>query len=235
MTDQPVTDLSAATLAVRCANEGIPIAATARILLQPFEFIAGCLHSACSMGVCSHLPRSDWPVHVSRDERLPIAGRASYADIEFACRRTFRLTNLEAGFIAVLLRSLHVEKEKLHAVIEQQRTSRQLRPYQQEITDPKMVDVIICKLRKKLKSVEPMLVIKTNWGKGYFLEPVVKGRVFQLIGVSHGSEHDYEADGACKIRSAAERELDIGSPALPAAEGQSAQRAGDQRTGADGV
>ena len=70
--------------------------------------------------------------------------------------------------MGVLLRRDEVEKETLHGVIEQQRMTRMSQPYDYAPTDPKMVDVIICKLRKRLKphNVE----IKTLWGRGYFID-----------------------------------------------------------------
>lgn len=178
---QALIGLSTLTLAVRCANEGIPIAAIARVLQSPFEYISQCLTHARKLGAITEVPKPDWPTGTTSNTRSPTLS-GFVADVEFTCRKTFRLTNLEAGFLVVLLRMAHADKEKLRLVIEQQRATRQFRPDKQEVSDPKMVDVMICKLRKKLKAIDPALVIRTNWGKGYYLEQDVKDRILTLIG-----------------------------------------------------
>jgi hypothetical protein len=102
--------------------------------------------------------------------------------VEFLCRHILHLTNLEAGFLGVLLRTLFAEKDKLHAVIESQRAARPLRPLNSsEVTDPKMVDVMICKLRKKL--TPHGIVVRTSWGKGYFLDQTVKDAIYRMLDV----------------------------------------------------
>lgn len=35
--------------------------------------------------------------------------------------------------------------------------------------EPKSVDVVICRLRRKLKQLNPPIAIRTEWGVGYFL------------------------------------------------------------------
>lgn len=171
------------TLATRAANEGVPIAAIARIVQQPFDVVAAALREAQARGVIGEVPRADWPPQAKWSERLPSVPRSANAeDVEFACRKAFKLTNLEAGFMMVLLRCDCADKEKLHNVIESQRRSRQNLPDSSELTDPKMVDVMICKLRKKLRDVSAEFIINTSWGKGYYFEPAVKQKIFALIG-----------------------------------------------------
>jgi len=161
-------------LAVRTANEGVPVKAIARILHIPYDRVIALLNRALRLGEITSLPKTDWPIGHARTALATSPSPLGIADLEFLCRQTFRLTNLEAGFLAVLLRCLFAEKEKLHAVVEAQRASRQLRPAQPETTDPKMVDVMICKLRRKLALADPAFVIRTSWGKGYFLDPATK-------------------------------------------------------------
>lgn len=181
-----MTDTS--TVAIRAANEGIPVAAIARIVQLPFDTITETLHDALASGQIGSMPRPDWPPQAAWNERLPSVPRSANAeDVEFQCRNLFKLTKLEAGFMMVLLRYDCADKEKLHGVIEQQRSSRPLRPDKQEATDPKMVDVIICKLRKKLKTVDPTIVVQTSWGHGYYLDPAVKSHVFSKIGGPYGT------------------------------------------------
>lgn len=188
------------TIAARAANEGVPIAAIARIIQQPFDLTSEVLGAALSLGQIGHMPRSDWPPNAPWTFRMPSVPRSANAeDVEFACRRVFGLTSLEAGFMMVLLRYECVDKVRLHNVVEQQRNSRALRPDSAEPTDPKMVDVMICKLRKKLREVDKKFIIVTQWGKGYYFVPEVKQAIFNLIGGPYacGPEIEREKNLAC--------------------------------------
>lgn len=179
--------VSTATIATRAANEGVPIAAIARIVQMPFESVSQHLQGALACGRICEMPKPDWPPSQSSAARLPSVPRAAHPeDTEFQCKKLFKLTKLEAAFMMVLLRYDVIEKEKLHGVIEEQRAKRPLRPDKQEATDPKMVDVIICKLRKKLKDVDPSLVLTTSWGSGYYFDAAIKQAIFETIGGPHG-------------------------------------------------
>lgn len=190
--DQPDKDedeewLSAeqCTIATRAANEGIPLGAIARFLQQPFERVAKAVRVAISIGAIGALPRADWPPSQKWDARMPCAPRtANMDDVEFGVRQVFKLTSLEVGFLMVLLQRQCADKEKLHGIIEAQRAARGTRPDAQEMTDPKMVDVMICKLRKKLRDQNPLLkdAIKTSWGKGYFIEQLMKDAIILAAG-----------------------------------------------------
>jgi hypothetical protein len=173
-------------IASRSANEGVPIGAIARILQKPYGLVHEHLKIATGNGAVGTMPKADWPPSQHSDARLPTAPRtANSDDIEFACRLKFKLTPLETAFLVVLLRYTHCEKEKLHSVVETQRATRQFRPDKLECTELKMVDVIICKLRAKLKDVDEKLVISTVWGKGYYIDPAVKTAIYSIIGAPH--------------------------------------------------
>jgi hypothetical protein len=176
-------------IAVAAANEGIPVCAIARILRQPAAEVYFTLKDECSRGAVIELPKADWAPASKKDDRQPVAPRlANDEDTMFQCRQHFRLTNLEAGFLVVLLRLERVEKSKLHNIIEQQRATRSQQPNDLEATDEKMVDVMICKLRKKLKALDASFIIATIWGGGYHITPGVKARMLdRLNGVSHAS------------------------------------------------
>ncbi len=173
----PVT----AAVSVRAANEGVPVAAIARIVQTPFDEIAEYLRAQVSCGRIGEMPKADWPPGGRWDARLPSVERSVHSeDIEFQCKRLFKFTKLEAAFVVVLLRHDVVEKEKLHGVIEDQRAKRALRP-DRETTDPKMVDVVICKLRKKLIAVDPSYILTTSWGSGYYFDAPVKTAILQRL------------------------------------------------------
>lgn len=171
-----------AGIAVRMAQEGIPVAAIGRSLAIPFADTHDMLSEALAHGQIVAIPRSDWPPGGKVLERHPtVPRRASDADVEFACRKLFTLTNLEAGFLVLLLRLDHTDKAKLHHVIETQRLRRASQPDALELTDQKMVDVMICKLRKKLKAISEDFLIKTVWGGGYYMEPAVKEKIYARL------------------------------------------------------
>lgn len=44
----------------------------------------------------------------------------------------------------------------------------------------KIVDVFVCKLRKKMATLD--VTIETRWGEGYFLTPEMKTKIKQLTG-----------------------------------------------------
>ena len=173
-----------ADAATNMANEGIPVAAIARVLLISYGYVTDMLHEALLQGHIAEMPRSDWPPGVRIRERIPtipVTRKTSNAEIEIVCRKLFKLTNLEAGFIVLLLKSEHTTKGKLHHVIETQRLQRASRPENMEMTDEKMVDVMICKLRKKLKLIDAAFLITTVWGGGYYIEVPVKEKIYARL------------------------------------------------------
>ena len=190
--------LSAVDVAGRMADEGIPIGAIGRIIRMPFADTAELLHEELAYGHITEMPRADWPPGVkvhSHTPTIPITRKTSNADIEIVCRKLFKLTNLEAGFIVLLLKVEHVTKKQLHHVIETQRLQRPSRPDNMEMTDEKMVDVMICKLRKKLKLVDGEFLITTLWGGGYFIEVPVKEKLYARL-AAEGVRPGGAADGA---------------------------------------
>lgn len=181
--------------AAHMADEGIPIAAIARILSVPFSAVHNILQDELLQGHITEMPRPDWPPGVRINEHLPttpVTRKTSSGEIEIVCRKLFKLTNLEAGFIVLLLKSEHTTKKKLHHVIETQRLQRASRPDTMEMTDEKMVDVMICKLRKKLKAVDEDFLITTVWGGGYYIEVSVKEKLYARL-AAEGVSSPYAA------------------------------------------
>ena len=204
--DQPPLPKSQGETVVRAANEGVPVAVIARIIQQPFADVSDHLKDALACGNISSMPAPDWPPTAKWSVRIPsIARSAQPEEMLFQCKKLFKLTKLEAAFLVVLLRTQYVEKEKLHGVIEEQRAKRPLRPNKQETTDPKMVDVIICKLRKKLRNVDEGFVLMTSWGDGYYFEAVVKKLLLARLETTNGASGDINAGGPNP-----EREADTG-------------------------
>lgn len=154
----------AEAVAVRMADEGIPVRAIARTTRLPSEQVYEVLKDAVMRGVIVEIPKDDWPLGSTRSARNAFAGTnlEQEEQLQFACARCFRTTRLEAAILAVMLKRNEVTKQQLHLVIEQTRPGEN-----REATDPKMVDVIICHLRKKLRKHD--LEIETVWGIGYLI------------------------------------------------------------------
>ena len=134
--------------AERFADEGVPIRAMARAFKQTAEAIREAVETAIYAGRIVQMPKDDWPVGQSRDDRSPVfirQNRINDDSLIFTCKQLFKITRLQASFLAVLINRNEVSKETLHQVIESRR------PPGKEETDPKMVDVVICLLRQRLK------------------------------------------------------------------------------------
>jgi hypothetical protein len=190
-----VPPFSEIVVASRAANEGIPVAAIARIVRQPFGDVIGWLREAHDRGEIGEMPRSDWPPQTKWAERAPAVPRsANHEDVEFQCRKAFRLTELEAAFMMVLLRCECADKEKLHNAIEAQRRAHRTLSADNELTDLRMVDVMICKLRAKLDAhgFPKKTTILTSWGQGYYLEAHTKQKLYELIGGPYAVGHEDE-------------------------------------------
>lgn len=161
---------------VRLADEGVPVRAIARAVSIASSDVYEMLRDALAAGMIVELPKDDWPPGSRRDARAAFNGSPLETDeaLQLACCRYFRATRLEAAILATLLKRSEVTKGQLHLVIEQNRPSDN-----REETDPKMVDVVICHLRKKLKPFG--LVIKTIWGVGYLITASDRERAAAIL------------------------------------------------------
>lgn len=179
---------------INAANEGIPVAAIARVVQKPLDEVYDDLYDAQARGAIIEIPRADWPPGVRIRERVPAVALPSDDDLRFLAGKAYKLTQLEAGFLVSLLRHRQVEKSRLHGIVEHQRQTRS--PNDHDPTDPKMVDVMICKLRKKLKIVDASLKIETVWGSGYYIETDMKAKIIaHLDGGMHAAEEKPATQG----------------------------------------
>lgn len=160
---EPQVDPMVASIAVRLADEGVPIRAIARSTKVPSSDVYDLLREARERGEIVELPKDDWPAGMARAQRVTLAGTPLDTDegLSFAFARCFKATRLEAAVLVLMLRRNDVTKEQVHHVIEQSRT----RKNENEETDIKMVDVVICHIRKKLKA--RAVSVETVWGIGY--------------------------------------------------------------------
>jgi hypothetical protein len=159
----------------RLANEGIPIAVIARGLDAPSDVIRETIQAAIDCGKVTEMPRDDWPPTARRSDHLPSQlAKEQERDLLTACMRAFAVTKLQAAFMLVLIKREEADKDTLHNVIESQRNIRRNQPDNMEQVDPKMVDVVVCNLRKRLRPYWPAAheTIKTLWGHGYYMEKI---------------------------------------------------------------
>lgn len=162
-------------VAVMLADEGVPVRAIARSIRIPGEDVYEILKTAVGDGRLIEIPRDDWPVGARRNrspaERVVLA--LDDTTLQMTCSSFFKLTRLQAAVFATIIRRPSVTKEQLHQAIENNRDANQ------EPTDQKMVDVVICHIRKKLRDYA--LPIDTVWGIGYSMKLDVRERALHLI------------------------------------------------------
>lgn len=167
-------------IAANLAHEGVPVQAIARALTKPFAIVMATLQYFVDVGHITAIPAADWPGGQKRTDRLPQFMKAHSEPLQVhMVQRALKTTQLEASFMLVLLKREDADKDTLHYVIETQRAMRRTRPNKFETTDPKMVDVVICHLRKRLKPFR--VTIKTLWGRGYYLDDENRAKVEAII------------------------------------------------------
>jgi DNA-binding response OmpR family regulator len=164
---------STIAIAVRLADEGIPIRAIARATHIASSDVYDLLRDAVASGTIVELPKDDWPPGSNRGTRTIFNGTALEHEeaLKIACARKFKTSPLEACMLSLMLRRDQVTKEQLHVVITQKSGKEEI--------DQKMVDVMICKLRKKLKPFG--IIIETMWGMGYLITPPSRELTVQLL------------------------------------------------------
>ncbi len=155
------------TTATRMADEGVPVAAIARALQLSSETVWELLHDSMNTGKIIELPPSDWPPGSQRQQRRlqPDSILRNTDLLRLACARCFKTTRLQSAMLATILKRGDVTKTQLHDVIEEMRVGGN---DAKEPTDLKMVDVIICHLRRKLRPFK--IELQTVWGTGYRIE-----------------------------------------------------------------
>jgi hypothetical protein len=162
--------------AVRLADEGVPVRAIARGLKVPSEELRENLLDAVAAGTLLELPRDDWPPNIPRDKRLPGLDKIMPLDNELVLLnvvRRFKVTQQQASLLLVLIKRREVTRKMLHDVIESRR------PQPKVETDQKIVDVVICKLRKRLETFG--LRIQTVWSCGYLMPAEDRAKALKLL------------------------------------------------------
>lgn len=161
-------------IATRLADEGVPIAAIARALKYSAEEVRRVVHTALSAGQLVFSPREDWPSASSRETRRPLWPATGIDDDQVVVNaiRIFKITKSQARLLGVLLKRSEASKKMLlNAVTEPQKDEPEL----------KIVDVYVCKMRKRLK--DHGLDLVTIWGYGYSMSLEHRKRAYELLGM----------------------------------------------------
>lgn len=176
----PPLEKHLAGIVVRLADENIPIRAITRSLKIETDIVRDTIRNAIARGTITAMPRDDW--HPGPKGVQPAEVRTQKMhddDMTFNCIRRFKVTQVQAALLVLLLKRDEVTKAMLHQSIEHLRMTRSATVNYMEETDPKMVDVVICNMRKKLKLHG--IKIETSWGRGYYISPDMRERAKKLI------------------------------------------------------
>lgn len=165
-------------IAVLLADEGVPVRAIARSIKVPGEDVYEMLRDAVEQGRLFELPKDDWPPGTKRSQRAQSENTILSRDDEtlrMGCSSRFKMTRLQAAVFVALLRRPELSKEHIHNAIEA------IRPQANAPTDLKMVDVVVCHIRKKLKLIDETYAINTVWGIGYALASDARTSTLTLL------------------------------------------------------
>lgn len=171
----PVFAVDFDLLAVRLAYEGVPVRAIARATEIASPIVREALDGAIAAGTITQMPRDDWSPQITREDRIPEYARVGIDDALLTLNvvRLFGVTQQQACLLLVLIKRREVTRKMLHNVIESRR------PHPKVETEPKIVDVVICKLRKKLETFG--LTIETVWSCGYFMPATDRKKALKML------------------------------------------------------
>lgn len=158
------------TIAVRLADEGVPLRAIARATGTSSEAVRERLHQAHDNGTLVSLPKEDWPPGFPRDQRALQLSRLVADDREavvLAMQQVFHLTATEVSLLMMLLQNPNVSKARIDMV-------------------HRTIDVHICNIRRRLAPFG--IAVNTLWGYGYQLTADARQRVMELIVIKVGSK-----------------------------------------------
>lgn len=172
----PLKIMSLEETVVSLADEGVPVRAIARATHTPSEEIYELLNDAMGLGKIIELPQSDWPPGSFRRSRKPSGQSILNLDdhvLRLACSNVFDMTRLQAAVFVAILHRPEITKDQVHTAIENTRSPNS------DPTDQKMIDVVICHIRKKIK--EHGIALRTRWGQGYSLPNAERDKVLVLL------------------------------------------------------
>jgi hypothetical protein len=147
---------------INLAYEGVPQRAIARALQLPANEVGEVVADAVARGIIVEPSESEWP-QGSRAPRHPsFAGPpVDEATLLIAATQSLALTKTKAALFLALVRRKFCTNEILHGIVESRRRTHSTP------TDRKIVSVMICSIRKRLRG---RYNIQTVQGSGYFIQ-----------------------------------------------------------------
>lgn len=172
----PDIEPALAEIAVRLADEGIPVRAIARCLKVASSELYDYLNEALVDGKIVELPKDDWPAGTPRAMRALYSGTVleNHEQLRSLCMRMFKVTRQQSAVLSLLLRRNEMTKAQIHTVLLENRPSGG-----GEVTTEKMVDVVVFHIRKKLKPHN--ITVETLWGTGYSIPHTSRARAIALL------------------------------------------------------
>lgn len=151
-------------IAVRLANEGVPVRAIARAVQAPSADIRVHLESARAHGDLIDIPCDDWPAGYPREQRLLQLSRLvthNKPALQMALRSIFKLAPVQVPILLLLLSNDEVARHRLIAA------------------GTASLTVNLCRLRRQLSTFG--LKIETMYGYGYFMPAPHRRKALDLI------------------------------------------------------
>jgi DNA-binding winged helix-turn-helix (wHTH) protein len=170
----PAADLPS-DVAIRLADEGVPVRAIARAVHMPAELLRPHFERAKLVGRLVDLPREDWPPGVPRAHRVPDLQPIADVDEEVLkawIMQAFAMTAGQARMFLALIRRREVHRDQLHSIYNE-------RDGGVADTEVKIVDVQICMMRKLLK--DKGIEIRTLWSFGYCMTTANRRCALELL------------------------------------------------------
>jgi len=159
---------------VRLADEGVPLNAIARATQLPLPVVHATITDALQSARLLDRPPNEWPQKQPPTQR---SGRKTpFHDYELitALQHRYDVTRQQALLLAVLLKKECASKEILHAA------AQQIHAPDRPETCPKLIDVVIYKLRRRL--IKHGYSIVTIWAGGYYLPANHRRNILAEIG-----------------------------------------------------
>lgn len=152
-------------IAVRLADEGVPLRAIARAIKMSSVMVRERLRLAQAAGQLLDLPRDDWPPGFPRDQRALQLSRLvteNRDQLLVAMQQIFGLTPTEISLLLVLVQHPSLLRDRIN-----------------DAMPSRTVNVHMCAIRKRL---EPYGIhITTLWGHGYQFSNKDRRKMMELI------------------------------------------------------
>jgi len=160
---------------VRLADEGVPVSAIARAMRVPREDVHETVGQALSAARLLESPPADWPPGQPAGQRQGRRVHCDETELTCALQHRYQLTRQQTLLLVVMLKRKLATKEALHAAAQAVHAPG-------HETSHKLVDVVLCKLRKRM--AKHGYAIQTVWASGYFLSLDDRRAILKAVNVA---------------------------------------------------